>query len=386
VRHLLLWSCLAATGCSIFEQDPAERVLEGSDEKHPITVGELEERTRNLADRYVQVLADACEALKSSAPTATVRQRAHHLKLLSATSAFDIVTSSHPLQEMLDLLVQVELQHLVWVEEGRAWEMFHEAGEKRLIPAIKKAREEILALALRAMKRKRLAEVQALVRSWRKRNPEVGNVTFIRFGPFLDEPEGDTVSKILSGFGVISLSHLNPLEPASESVDQARKTADDALYLAKRFPMILDWQAEAATYNLLAALEASVASAEGAIQRGRALAQDAAETARAAQGAFEALAKITNPPGNDTEPEGAPSRPFDIREYGETAREARATLRELHDLVESPDLSRRIEEATAGAASIVTHALAAGVLLLLAFFGFLAGYRGFRAWLAKPRS
>src|SRR5687767_5847734 len=117
MRMLSVGPLLLAVGCSALGDSPSERMVRG-DEGRSITVGEAEQRTKNFADRYVQLLSDAVDDSKGRVPDLARQGELHLLKLQSATSAWDIVTSSHPLQEMLDLFVQTELQALIWDQEG----------------------------------------------------------------------------------------------------------------------------------------------------------------------------------------------------------------------------------------------------------------------------
>lgn len=381
---------LAPAGCSALAPDPGARVLEG--DGGSVTIAELELRTKNFADRYVQLLADAVDDIKERSESPKVRYEAHRLKLESGTSAWDLVTSSHPLQEMLDLFVQVELQRRIWVEDGLGARKFGARGGERVAAALETAQQEILLLARRAMPDEQVREIQDLLEDWRRRNPSIESGAFLRFGPYLESPGGGIVASVLSGFGILDLSLLNPLDPAAKEVGRVGRTADDAFYMAKRLPMLLQWQSEAAAYEVLLTVDAAAREAEGTLKRAESLVRAAGETARSAQGAFAALEKITNPEKEPSgAPEGPPGRPFDIREYAEaaeraaaTAREARELFRELKEFGESPALSAPVREIGDRAESLLTQALAQAVLLLLVFFVLLSAYRALLFRLQRP--
>jgi hypothetical protein len=387
-RRLAAALVLLGAGCSALAPNPSRRTLHGTGPDQSITIGELEERTRNYADRYVQLIADAVQEIKKRSPAMEVRRTAHLLKLQSASSAWDIVTSSHPLQEMLDLFVQTELQLLIWHEEGQARQTFGEDGAARVGSALIGAQQEILLLVRRALPEAQIRDIQKLIRDWRQRNPDVETGAFIRFGPYLEAPGGTLVSQVMTGFGILNLSHLNPLDPASKSVEHARETADDAFYLAKRLPMLLNWQAEAATYDLLQAVDAAAGAARGTVKEGQSLIRETGEAARALEGTFKALEKITNPPRKEKEKDGEdaaekpPGRPFDIRDYesaalqaARTAEQARSLLVEARQLAGSPELSGRIRELRGSVERLLAQLLAELLLLLLVFFVLLVAYR-----------
>ncbi len=370
----LLTLPLALSACSALAPDPLKRSFSGDDPDQIITLGEIEERTRNFTDRYVQLLAEACDDVKRSATSAPVRREAHELKLRSASSAFDIVTSTHPIQEMLDLMVQLELQKRIWEDEGRAAKLFGDDGD-RLTRAIGSARAEILSLAARVMKQKDIEKIRALMLDWRRRHPDVATGAFLRFGPYLEAPGGTLVAQLLTGFGIVNLSHLNPLDPAAKSVNRVSETADDVFYMAKRMPMLLEWQAEAAAYDLTAAVEDLASSSGRTLEQSRSLAESVTE-------ALVALERITNPPKDPhraAEPKG---RPFDLLEAGATARElgsttekAREMLEELHRLVESPALSRLLSDVEGLSSRLLMRLFGEAALLLAVFFALRVAVR-----------
>lgn len=389
-------ACFAAlllAGCGLLTTDPEERVLRGS-EGSGLTVLHVAERVENFADRYVQLMADACDDLQKAAETAEARNEALLLKLRTATSAYDIVTSSHPLQEMLDLLVQVELQWIVWVREGKGGRLFGSEAETRLAPALEAARREILALARQVMKNDKIEDVLDLVNGWRSRHPEVERTAFIRFGPFLEAPGGDIVSQIFASFG-----SLNPLDPTARSVERVTRSADDMFFFVKRMPMLLEWQLEAAAAGATASVVAALTRSEETLVQGTSLLREAGEAARATEGAFRALEKITNPEKDPEEKKEEalangekkpPKRPFDITEYTEagrqaaqTADEARRMFEALQGTVHSPALDRRIKELSRRAESVIETAFGYLILLVAVFFALLAGYRLYLAWLRR---
>ncbi len=434
MRTAPLLAVLALAGCSaLFSSDESERMLHGAGE--PISLADLEQRTRDFADRYVMLVADACDHVKKAADTPERRQRAHLIKLRSASSAFDIVTGAHPLKELLDLIVQVELQHIVFIEEGASDRLFGARRAERMENALKNCRDEIWALAARAMTKAQMDQLRRLIREWRRDNPKVESVAYVRFDQFLQTPGRSAADALLSGFGILDLSLLNPFDPAARSVDRATLLADDAFYLAKRLPMLLDWETEAALSDILMSpqltdLTRSIARVSSTVERlpadlahereqilksldekreslsgtlrelndtmrtGKELAVDVTRAGEAFEKTFHELNLLAHPPGKgDGPPEERTGKPFDIGEYaaaartlGDTAERLQGLIAEARVLADSPSLARRLEDAEASAARAVAHAAAAGrglvvlatagaLLVVLAVFAGLLVYR-----------
>src|SRR5688572_23756927 len=105
-------SCLLLGGCGMMGggQDAGERTAEGGRAGRTITVDELDQITKSFADRYVVLLANACDDLKTSAASRGQRRDAHRLKLRGATAVYDIATGPDPVKQLVDLAVVVALE------------------------------------------------------------------------------------------------------------------------------------------------------------------------------------------------------------------------------------------------------------------------------------
>jgi hypothetical protein len=243
---LLVLGLMTQTGCiTRWLGMGGEPQVEGS--KGSITITKLERLIDSFADRDVALIADACEAVKRETPDAAVRRGMQHVKLANGSAVYDIITQPQPLGRLADLYVLVELQHLVWVEEGGAQRRFGNLGYERLVPAIEEIRRDMARHADLAMKPDRRQKFDHLIRRWRDRNPNVQFVSGIRFGSLPEAGSKSIFASASSFFDVI-----NPLDDTSDSVERSRLLADRAFHFSKRLPKLLDWQAEAALDDTIA--------------------------------------------------------------------------------------------------------------------------------------
>jgi hypothetical protein len=371
--------------------------------KGSVPLSKVERLLDGFAERQVTLVADACEAVRRETPAPDVRRRAHHLKLANGTAVYDVVTQPEPLARLAGLYLLVELEHLVWVEEGWAVKQFGESGKNRLVPAVEEARREMSTLADLAMKPDRRREFDGLIHRWRARNPEVEFVAGIRFGTLSDKDAKSILESASSLFDVI-----NPLDETSQSVERARMLADRAFFYSKRLLQLADWQAEAALQNTIALPEvrsilanldrlvdsfgqiaptirelpdrvarereallgawdsrsqevlATVREIRGSIVDARELAERATEAGKAFDQTFRSLHEVTGSP--EKRPEAPPSRPFDIREYTSAAAELKDAAREGTGLL-------------AAGRSLIDHVTWRAIEVLLILFALLAGYR-----------
>ncbi len=381
-------AALALGGCGLVGgKDPGGRTTEGGQAGRTITVDQLDELTKSFADRYVNLVAEACDGIKRAAATPGQRRNAHRLKIQSATNAYDAVTGPDPVKQLVDLAVVVMLDHLVWVDERQGERLFGAERSATLERSLGTGRDEVSRLCHRAMRPQELETLKQAVVEWRKNNPGLEWLSGVRFDVI-------TGGRSAAAQGIVGiLSEAGGSIP--DSVGQARLAAQRGFYYLKRLPTLLDWHAEEALENMLAVPEAdrgaraltdALASASKALAQAGALMEespsvdgvalpprlremrdlvsdgrDLAREVRQATEAFSGLVKDVDRSG-----------PFEIREYAaagarftEAAREATGLVREL----------RREGR------SLVDHAAWRGAqLIVLGLFLALAGTAGLLFW------
>jgi hypothetical protein len=376
---LLLQSCMLGGG-----QDVGQRTTHGGGSAPPITVDELDQITKSFADRYVLLLANACDEIKRLDPSPAARLNAHQLKLSAATAAFDAATGPDPVMQLVDLAVGVGLQKIVWVDEGQAGRMFgDEPGGRLLSEALARADEDLWRLCMRVMRPEQIDALRDSIREWRRENPGPRWIADARF----DLVAGRKAAGLIEGIA----GSLSPAGGSvTDSIGQARLLGQRVFYYLKRLPRLVDWQAEAALENAASIPEAGEAlqgasaalrSAAGLLNRlerfltapseeegEEALADvhqiliEARALVEAVRGTVHAFAELrppkdkpaSTPPKPDAKPreeEGAQPRPFDIREYtaagaqfSQALREATVLLREGREWAVSGPSMRRVED------------------------------------------
>jgi len=382
-----LLSCLLGACALPGGEDVGQRTAPGGNSGRPITVDELDQITKSFADRYVLLLANACDEIKKDASSDRKRRDAHRLKLSGATSAFDAATGPDPVKQLVDLAVGVGLQKIVWVDEGQGLRLFGPEPARRLSEALVTADRELWGLCTRAMKPVQIVALQQTIRQWRRANPGLQWISDIRF----DIVAGEEAAHFIDGIA-------GALSPASgsvtDSIGQARLFGQRVFYFLKRLPRLMNWQTEEALENSLSApevrtvvervsrtldsasaalsrVEEILASApeddgEGGDSKLREIHQllaegkDLAQAAREAVAAFAELrsgskSKRPSPPA-ERDAQGAPES-CDIKDYmvasaqfSQTIREASTLLHEVREFTESEASLRRMEAAVHSAA------------------------------------
>jgi hypothetical protein len=212
-----------------------------------ITADELDQLTNAYADRYRTLVEDAVDVVLRGNGDARQRAVAQRMLVASTTSVYDIVTNGDPFTQVLDLTVVVTLTSQVWIDADRATREFGEDRARSLITALRRAREEIWEIAARVFSPDQLSALDFLIAGWRKDNPTVDDVYFVRFNDFNESRGQSFVAEAGAGGGLF--------EPIDRAVDQAKsyeRLIERMFYLSKRAPMLVGWQSQAVMDDVLA--------------------------------------------------------------------------------------------------------------------------------------
>lgn len=238
----LLLACLIWSGGAALAQAPATSPR--------VTAAELDKAAYAFADRYTTQLVAATDAILRDNPSAEQRRRAHLVKLVSVSGVYDIVTNAEPFAKMMDLLMVVTLQSYRWIDEDQAEKQFG-ARAAPLIQAIRSLRVDIWNVAGRVLRPEQLQQLDALILDWRKRNPHVDILAYLRF----DEVAGQRGPNALEEIKATGL--FAEIAEATKVADDARLLAERAFYQAKRLPFLMTWQMEALLNEMLVKPELS---------------------------------------------------------------------------------------------------------------------------------
>lgn len=215
----------------------------------PLTVAQLDALCYAYADQYMARIAAACDHIRKNSDDPAVRVAAAWLKAGSASNVVDIVTNGDPFTKLIDLVLVITLQSNVWIDENRAEELFP-GVERPLIDALRAARVDVWELAARAMKPDQLETLDYLIWTWRRKNPDVEYVLFVRFSDFAASRGVAQIRSVRAGGGLLA-----PVAEAAQTAEEIRMLGERAFFAMKRMPMIAAWNAQAAAEETIAGPE-----------------------------------------------------------------------------------------------------------------------------------
>lgn len=215
-----------------------------------VTAAELDKSAYAFADRYTTQIVAATDAILRDNPSPEQRRLAHQVKLVSVSGVYDIVTNAEPFSKLMDLLMVVTLQSYRWIDEDQAEKYFGNRSGP-LIKAMRELRVDIWSVAGRVLRPDQLQQLDALILDWRKRNPHVDILSYLRFDEVAAQRGPNALEEIkATGF-------FAEIAEATKVADDARLLAERAFYQAKRMPFLMTWQLESLLNEMLAKPEFS---------------------------------------------------------------------------------------------------------------------------------
>jgi hypothetical protein len=248
LKLMSFFRCLLAL--SLFLLPAAASSQNAGEAQAKITAAELDKAAYAFADRYTTQLVAATDALLLGNPSAEQRRLAHQVKLVSVSGIYDIVTNAEPFSKLMDLLMVVTLQSYRWIDEDQAERTFG-ARSAPLIQAMRTLRVDIWNVAGRVLRPEQLQQLDALILDWRKRNPHVETLSYLRF----DEVAGLRGKNALDE--IKATGFFAEIAGATKVADDARLLAERAFYQAKRMPFLMTWQMESLMNEMLVKPELS---------------------------------------------------------------------------------------------------------------------------------
>ncbi|MDT8301008.1 MAG: hypothetical protein RQ760_05945 [Sedimentisphaerales bacterium] len=349
---LLMWvwiALLVSGGCAAPTRNPAKdgpqqisetdepQQISETDGNQPIEAAELDELTRAFADRYVGLLYSVCDALKKDNPDPVQCREAQVLMVDCATNIYDIASNADAFTRMLDLVVVTTLVSQVWIDDDRVAEVF--AGrEELLIRALHHGRVEAWALAAQALRPDQIDLLDYLLWDWRRHNPDMVRVSFVRFSNFAIGRGKSANSEVLAAGGFYA-----NVGRQGQAVDEARLLAERMFYMLKREPTLLRWQVDTLKEDIFNAFDDRMKQADATVANVRAVVSEANDLVTSIGPTSKSLNEMLTTAdillarfetwNRWSIAQGA--RPFDIREYMDGLKELAVAVEKMNDMLKS---------------------------------------------------
>jgi hypothetical protein len=209
-----------------------------------LTLSELEQINRAIADRAVTLMDTAADATLKDNPDPNQRREVLRIRAYMSESAYNIVTRLDPLSQLADLVVLSSLTRRVWVDEHHMKQQFGERGAA-FESAICKLDDEVLNTAKQALRPEQLEAIKRWIGEFRAAYPEVTMTAFVSFEAIARMRGG-----LASGAGKSDGDLMKEIQIARNSIDESVLLGERGFWYLKRWPRIVSWHAERLVGNL----------------------------------------------------------------------------------------------------------------------------------------
>lgn len=242
---IVLLSALLIAGCASGsgKTKPGEAARILRDQR--ITRAQLEEASNAFADRYFTLMLSASERVIRGNKDIQQCRIMNGLRLLGVSSMYDISTSPDTVTQLVDQLVVVTLQNYFWVDSGRSQAIWGERAQF-FVENLRRAREDIWTIAGRVFTDSQLEELDLSIATWWSRRGGTEFVSYVRFSEIASVKGEALIERVRDGGGL-----LEPLDRATEQVENANLALNRSFFWAKRLPLFANWQVEALWYDML---------------------------------------------------------------------------------------------------------------------------------------
>jgi hypothetical protein len=441
-NRLIIWllplCLLAASGCRVVKQTAAlpanavEAVVPGTKSKQ-LDPGALQTELLRFAESFSGQTSLALDDYARRVNTPAGGVQALRWKLSLGSSVLGIATAPNPTANLIDFISLATLMRMSL--EERATNAVPPGALDPWLDTSRALETNAWKLATGVLTSDQQSQLRSAIERWRAQNTSVGASFFARPQELATaiRQGGEKQSQPEGVFSLVGLDPMSGLDPAVREVTRTRLFAERALFAAQRMPLLVRWQTELLTdevlaqnqiTNALASAERLSRAAESVSQTAAALPQNITDERKAILAelqsqegqlrgltaqvgetltagekmstslnttlvTFSGLMKLLGVGAPSTAPPDTNSPPFNILDYAKTADEVGKMAQQLDLLlkdasgtVQTPALDKRIAElnaltaqARADAKSVLNHAflLAAGLIVLA--FGCAIVYR-----------
>ncbi|MDZ4831879.1 MAG: hypothetical protein SGJ09_17015 [Phycisphaerae bacterium] len=205
-----------------------------------VSVEQLGEMVQGFADSFYSLLSSAIDQLVAAARTPEERLQLERFQSRTIIAIYDIATNPDPFSQLLDLTVVVTLTATIAIDEAKADDLLGTPERAQILKTpLRKAREDVWEIASRVLTPEQLETLDRLIFDWRRDNPDVESISFVRFGDFATGRGKSVIADVRSGTGLLA-----PVDDAKKELNETRLLGERIFYMAKRAPLLISMQSD----------------------------------------------------------------------------------------------------------------------------------------------
>ncbi|MHC5053177.1 MAG: hypothetical protein ACYTKD_00495 [Planctomycetota bacterium] len=257
-RAALSLAFLALTAC-VREQAVADR----AQTPRRIPQAEIQDDIQRFSGYMIATLADTMRPLVTSDDPVLRLAASRHLAG-SLRAAIEIATGPEPEVNLLDMVTFVVLSRIV-MDDYYLPELYGSQGEE-LREAFVRLERGIWGIADQVLDEKNRAELLRLISEWRRDNPTIVHVGWVRLFAF-----SEIVGRAAEARSAKARGLLASMKKATETGDRALLLGERAAFLIQRLPLLAGTQLHVTSQTVLAELGFAISKSEGILDEIRGL-------------------------------------------------------------------------------------------------------------------
>ena len=195
-------------------------------------------------DSYQESISETVDEIIGSGVDPSSRTIFQMIKVFYVQSSIDIATDSFATDQLIDMLIMLRLQRLVWQAGGH--EFTTPAQHEKFLKILKNLENDFNKIARRVFPQREIDLVNKMAEDWHKRNPNRQYVAFVRFSDIEDSKEKADLERTLSKGGLFS-----SISETKAEIEETRHLLEKALFVTHHMPILMQWHAQLFMFKAL---------------------------------------------------------------------------------------------------------------------------------------
>jgi hypothetical protein len=214
-----------------------------------MTSYQLNEKIMAFSDNYQEGIDETVDDIINAGVTPSARLFYQAVKVFYTQSSVSIASESDAVHQLLDFLVMLRLQRLMW-DNGGEPNLSSKAEASKLAKQLLKLELQLHRLASQVLAKQDIDRVMKLTKRWKQDNPDREYVAFVRFQDFAHSEDKAAIEKVILGGGLFS-----SISDAEKQLEETNHAIDRGIFVMNRLPILLEWQSELFLYRVLSTQE-----------------------------------------------------------------------------------------------------------------------------------
>lgn len=195
-------------------------------------------------DTYQEAISETIDKMVPEAISPASRTYLQTIKVFYTQASIDIATASDAATQLIDMMVMLRLQRLVWNNINNT--LVTQSQADRMSTTLLRLENELLKTAKLVFTQADIKNILSIADNWKKQNPDREYIAFVRFTDLGDSEAKAKIEETIAGGGLFS-----SISEANAELEETRHALEKALFVAHHMPILLEWQAELFMYKVL---------------------------------------------------------------------------------------------------------------------------------------